>query len=440
MWRSVAKYFLNNRIYQSGMPKLLPTQNALCHPVQDVLHQGSRLHSRSTLKLNVPVSAIQKVESFHEQRWCIVHWEDGNQSLYPYAWLRDNCQCSHCFLTSAKARKLPIKDLDVNIFPEKIILSDSKISMVWPDQHISEFDSNWLKTRCFHQSSREEKQKQYFLKDQQLWGSELQIPTASFEEVLTNDKVAYEWLCNLCRVGVVQLKHAPVEKGQVAKLGKRIGFLRQTFYGHTWQVEDKSDANNVAYTSGELSLHTDYPALHHPPGIQFLHCIKQTEVGGETIIVDGFHVANQLRRVNPKAFQILTSVLVDFTDTGVDYCDFSLQSKNKIIDLDHRGNVVQINFNNATRDSVLDLPAEQVRPFLSALKDFVLLMYKPANLVAFKMEPGNILTFDNSRLLHGRRSYISDDGGARHLEGAYSDWDEVMSRLRCLKQALYGDK
>ncbi len=26
-------------------------------------------------------------------------------------------------------------------------------------------------------------------------------------------------------------------------------------------------ANNVAYTSGELSLHTDYPALHHPPGV-----------------------------------------------------------------------------------------------------------------------------------------------------------------------------
>ncbi|XP_051885312.1 gamma-butyrobetaine dioxygenase [Pristis pectinata] len=329
--------------------------------------------------------------------------------------------------------------------------------------------------RCFHQSTREEKQNQYFLRvispgaahlwkkirwvlpvnpkefhhqgshvhlvrqDQHHWGSELQIPTANFEEVLTNDEVAYEWLCNLRRIGFVQLKHAPTEKGQVAKLGKRIGYLRLTFYGHIWQVEDKADANNVAYTSGELSLHTDYPALHHPPGVQFLHCLKQTDVGGETKIVDGFHVANQLRRLNPEAFQILTSVLVDFTDIGVDYCDFSLQSKHKIIDLDHNGNVVQINFNNATRDSVLDLPAEQVHPFLSALKDYVLLMYKPENLVIFKMEPGDVLTFDNWRILHGRQSYISD-GHCRHLEGAYADWDEVMSRLCCLKQALYGDR
>jgi len=35
----------------------------------------------------------------------------------------------------------------------------------------------------------------------------------------------------------------------------------------TWQVQDKPMANNVAYTSGKLSLHTDYPALHAAPGV-----------------------------------------------------------------------------------------------------------------------------------------------------------------------------
>lgn len=42
------------------------------------------------------------------------------------------------------------------------------------------------------------------------------------------------------------------------------------FHRHTWQVQDKPMANNVAYTSGRLSLHTDYPALHHPPGVSSL--------------------------------------------------------------------------------------------------------------------------------------------------------------------------
>ncbi|GCB67756.1 hypothetical protein scyTo_0005198, partial [Scyliorhinus torazame] len=275
---------------------------------------------------------------------------------------------------------------------------------------------------------------------QQNWGSQLQIPTVNFEEVLDNDEVAYQWLRNLRQTGIVRLKHAPAEKGQVAKLGKRIGYLRLTFYGLTWQVEDKIDASNVAYTSGKLSFHTDYSALQHPPGLQLLHCIKPADVGGETIIVDGFHVANQLRQVNPEAFRLLTSVLVDYTDMGVDSYDFSLQSKQRIIDLDHNGKVVQINFNNATRDSVFDIPVELVHPFLSALKDYVDLMYKPENIVSFKMEAGDILTFDNWRILHGRRAYISAAGSARHLEGAYADWDEAMSRLRCLEQALYGNE
>lgn len=66
--------------------------------------------------------------------------------------------------------------------------------------------------------------------------------------------------------------------------------------------------------------------------MQFLHCISQAVEGGESQIVDGFHVAEQLRKEDPEAFGTLTSTLVDFTDTGKDYCDFMLQSKKCIIE------------------------------------------------------------------------------------------------------------
>lgn len=52
---------------------------------------------------------------------------------------------------------------------------------------------------------------------------------------------------------------------------------------------------------------------------------------------------------------------------------------------------------------------------------------------------GDIVTFDNWRLLHGRRSYISRPDRLRHLEGAYLDWDEVMSRLRILRNSVHED-
>lgn len=66
--------------------------------------------------------------------------------------------------------------------------------------------------------------------------------------------------------------------------------------------------------------------------MQFLHCIKQAVEGGESNVVDGFHMAKQLQREDPEAFRTLTSLRVDFHDTGTDYCDFMLQSKKCIIE------------------------------------------------------------------------------------------------------------
>lgn len=63
------------------------------------------------------------------------------------------------------------------------------------------------------------------------WDSKLRIPTADYQEVLCDDKAALAWLLALRRVGIVYLKGAPAEQGQVAKLAERIGYLRLTFYG-----------------------------------------------------------------------------------------------------------------------------------------------------------------------------------------------------------------
>lgn len=56
------------------------------------------------------------------------------------------------------------------------------------------------------------------------------------------------------------------------------------------------------------------------------------------------------------------------------------------------------------------------------------------------MISGDLVTFDNRRLLHGRKSYVSDPDRVRHLEGVYLDWDEVMSRLRILRKSVHGDE
>ncbi|XP_053245446.1 gamma-butyrobetaine dioxygenase [Podarcis raffonei] len=441
MWTSIAKYLLRTKVHQDCSRTLLQAQNGKhSHQKHFSLSRRPWQHSMpgttQTAQAFNMSAAIHKVEALEANQFICVHWEDGSKSLYPSVWLRDNCQCPECFLHSAKARKLLLENLDVNVGAKNVTLAqrEKKVCIVWPDDHTSEFEAEWLKKRCFSEQARAKMQEELFLSERQYWGSDLQLPTMAFEEVLHSDESAYKWLVTLKRTGIVLLTGAASRQGELLKLGQRIGFLRLTFYGPTWQVQDKADANNVAYTTEKLSFHTDYPVLQFPPGIQLLHCIKQTSTGGESEVVDGFHVANQLKEQNPQAFQILTSTYVDFTDIGVDYCDFSMQSKQKIIDVDEKGEVIRINFNNATRDTVFDIPAEKVKPFYAALKDYVDLLNSKDNKCIYKMKPGEIVVFDNWRLLHGRQSYEAGTEISRHLEGAYADWDVVMSRLRILQK------
>lgn len=66
--------------------------------------------------------------------------------------------------------------------------------------------------------------------------------------------------------------------------------------------------------------------------------------------------------------------------------------------VDSEGRVVRINYNNATRDSVLDLPLHQVQLFYSSLKAFVELLSRPENVFTYRMEPGQYGLFTYIRL------------------------------------------
>lgn len=71
----------------------------------------------------------------------------------------------------------------------------------------------------------------FLISERHHWDSKLHIPTADYQEVLHDDNAALAWLLALRRVGIVYLKGAPTEQGQLARLGERIGYLRLTFYG-----------------------------------------------------------------------------------------------------------------------------------------------------------------------------------------------------------------
>ena len=71
-------------------------------------------------------------------------------------------------------------------------------------------------------------------------------------------------------------------------------------------------------------MHTDLPYYVYPPGVQLLHCIRQYsgDDGAYSHLVDGFLVADQMKKLHPESYRILSEVPVEFADVGQDYTKF----------------------------------------------------------------------------------------------------------------------
>ena len=58
-------------------------------------------------------------------------------------------------------------------------------------------------------------------------------------------------------------------------------------------------------------------------------------------------------------------------------------------------------------------------------------------MIEFKLAPGEVLVFNNQRLMHGRTAF-DPSSGKRHIRSCSVDLDEFYSRLRIL-YALHDD-
>ena len=77
-----------------------------------------------------------------------------------------------------------------------------------------------------------------------------------------------------------------------------------------------------------------------------------------------------------------------------------------------------------------DLTPQQVMEFYEARAEFADYFKSEELIVRHKLNGGEIVIFDNNRLLHGRDSFT----GERWLEGMYFDWDPIVSKIKVLNR------
>lgn len=251
-------------------------------------------------------------------------------------------------------------------------------------------------------------------------------PTIDGSNILHDRAVFEQWLQTLITHGLCRLSNTPTTLDFVGELVGSVGPIRDTNFGHVWSVQASPDPDSTANTGLDLGQHSDLPTREVPPGFQFLHCIENTVEGGWSRQSDGLAVVDAIRREHPEAYDALTTLPWVFG--------------NRSPDADHRwvGPIIDhvdglspltlrafYPVRSAPLMDAADIPRayESLRIFADTARD-------DRFQVRYAFRPGDLIGFDNRRVLHGRDAFESS--GDRHLRGCYADHDDLYSRLRVL--------
>jgi gamma-butyrobetaine dioxygenase/trimethyllysine dioxygenase len=358
-----------------------------------------------------------------------VSWGDGHRSIYPAIWLRHNCTCEICGSTETARRHLRLTDIPHDIAAESVEVSPGgEMAVVWKsDRHRSLYEPMWLRAHCLSDEERERRRHK-----PTLW------------HPLSNDVLSYfslpdlqakpEHLRFLERVrdfGFAILADVTCEREATEKVAKLVGTLRATNYG-IYELISKPQPQLVADTSVALAPHTDEPYRHNPPGITFFHVLAQSEEGGDSTLVDGYYVAEMLRQKEPEAFELLSTVPASFHRTLKEGRAFV--AAGPVIRLDKNGHVEGIRILDRGT-APFDLPPSKVRPYYDALRKLLRYLYDERNQLTVKIKAGEMLVFNNQRLLHGRTAF-DPTKSHRHVRSCNVDLDEFYSSLRVAYREL----
>ena len=363
------------------------------------------------------------------ERAFTVQWVDGHESLFHFVWLRFNCACEICGDLDSGIGTVMMCDIPDDVAPREAHLDDSgRLCVVWDyDGHESWFAPDWLRTYCYSESARLARRHR-----PKLWDASFvdEHPVFDYRQVVENDSVRLDAFEHLRDYGFSRMSGAPPTLEGLQAFSDLFGHrITSDSLGPYSDIRTKKKKVFFTDVPAAIPKHTDQCYRHTPVGINFFHCLKTSGVGGETVLADAFEIARVLRETEPRAFDLLTTVPMQFYR----YIEgkAAYYSEACVISLDYLGDVVGFRYSNRQTTAPLDLPADLVEPMHDAQRKLSALMRHPDFEIRFLLQPGDILAYDNQRVIHGRTHYDDSQGG-RHLRSLEVSREEFHNRLRLL--------
>ena len=352
--------------------------------------------------------------------------DDGNGrrfAIHPI-WLRERCQDPESIDLHTGQRLNDPSDLDLNLRFEAVSEPvRGRLRVRFSDGHEADFAARDILAEAAMPPGAHD------VPPITLWTGTLEaLPRATWnaspaEADLTASLDAF------LRYGFLIFSGVPAEHHAVLKVATMFGFARETNFGTVFDVRSVPNAIDLAYTAVHLDPHTDNPYRSPVPGVQLLHCLANETTGGLSTLVDGYAVGEALRLRDPEAFRVLTTTPIRFR-----YRDAvtELTASAPPIELDVSGRIKTIHF-SPRLDFVPLLPPDELSAYYRARRVFDQLLRTSEFELRFLLHSGDLVMFDNCRLLHGRTRFDPREG-LRHLQGCYIDIDGPRSLYRVLRR------
>lgn len=355
----------------------------------------------------------------------LVHADGREQRIHPL-WLRERCRDSASIDQLTGQRLQDPSDFDIDLRLSAVSQPTPGVFRVrFSDGHDASFSAADLLSEAALPANSHD------CPAPRLWDGRLtELPRVRYRAEPGEGELM-SWLEPFLSLGFVILEGVPTVADTVLKVASQFGFTRVTNFGALFNVRSTPNATDLAYTSLALDPHTDNPYRAPVPGIQLLHCLTNETRGGLSTLVDGFAVAQTLRAEEPRAFDILARTPLRFRYTDP---DTELTASAPPIELDVTGALKAIHFSPRLDFVPLSAP-EQLDAYYRARRQFDHRLRGTQFEIRFLLQAGDLVMFDNCRLLHGRTGFDPREG-LRHLQGCYIDSDGPRSLYRVLRRRL----
>ena len=340
---------------------------------------------------------------------------------FHYTWLRDHCLCSECFHQESSQKIFDISPSPLPLEPTVVEEAEEQLRILWNGNapHESVFPINWLLDHSYDPAPDFEPQGEIALWDAAYLESHppgfFDAHSASFES----------WHQQLTRLGFAVLHN--LDRLDLHLWFNEIAPIHVTEYGVTSRVRPTPEAKDLAmsHAGDGLLPHTDGSYRWGERLLQFLFTHQNITSGGDTILIDGFRVAQDFRLQHPVEFQRLASTRIQYRQYDRQ-AGYVFKHSTPILLLEDSGEVEAVYY--CPKNIDWQLPFDLVEDFYRAYNLFSSYLNDPANQYRFRLEQGDCVLFQNFRVLHSMGEY-DPRSDYRDFETGYVDWSYVEARM-----------